>query len=76
MLCPYCNLKMLDGNLVGDRYANVWESNDSKTKPNTISLKRGSYFKFKSIKNEAFVCASCNKLIIDLNTEADKSRLK
>lgn len=76
MNCPYCNIPMIEGNLIGDRYANTWESITPNSKPNYIYLKRGSYFKFKSIKNKAFVCANCNKMIIDLETEADKSRCK
>lgn len=71
MNCPYCNNLMLDGELIGDRYANTWESKDPKSTPNYIHLKRGSFFKFKAIKNQAFVCPNCNKIIIDLNTESD-----
>lgn len=33
MECPYCKIEMLDGILVGDRYANTWEGKDSSISP-------------------------------------------
>lgn len=74
MKCPYCSNTMIAGNLIGDRYANNQESDDPNSKAIYIYLKRGSYFKWKSIQNQAFVCPTCNKMIIDL--EVDKNRSK
>ena len=76
MKCPYCTNPMVDGSLIGYRYANTWESNHPNSKPSYIYLKRDSYLKWKSIKNQAFVCPTCNKMIIDLEFEADKNRSK
>lgn len=67
---------MIDGSLIGDRYVNTWGSNNPNSKPSYIYLKRDSYFKLKSIKNQAFVCPNCNEMIIDLEVEADKNRSK
>ena len=74
MKYPYCSNTMIAGNLIGDRYANNQESDDPNSKTSYIYLKRGSYFKWKSIQNQAFVCPTCNKMIIDL--EVDKNRSK
>lgn len=49
MNCPYCANPMIDGTLIGDCYANTWESKNPNSKPSYIYLKRGSYFKWKHI---------------------------
>lgn len=69
MICPYCNNKMTDGELVGDRYSNHWENKDLNKEPRIIRLKRKGKGLFSSVRNEAFLCRECNKIIIDLNTE-------
>ncbi|WP_297639363.1 PF20097 family protein [uncultured Clostridium sp.] len=74
MKCPYCAIKMVEGELIGDRYANTWRPKERDVSPKYIYLKRKSFWSYAPIVNTAFVCSKCNKMIIDLDVEMNKEK--
>lgn len=70
MICTKCQNEMVVGNLLGDRYALKWMPSDDKLTlgtfaKNAITFKKSGLF--SRPKLEAFVCQTCNTMVIDMN---------
>lgn len=78
MLCPYCNKEMTLGRIYSSyKTGHGWEAINQSQSPKYIYFKKphklmNSIGRFAEIK--ASVCPNCNKLIIDLNEEANEKR--
>ena len=74
MICPFCQSEMVKGYLYGDRYALKWQAEDSKLIAGIWSA-GGIKFKKNSVlgrpRTESFMCKSCKKMVIDVNTQAE-----
>lgn len=73
MNCPYCNEKMDEGVIHGDRYALKWIEK-SRDKGAIISIfQKGIKLTSPWVSNEieTYYCSKCKKMIIDVNDKVD-----
>ncbi|AGY75206.1 PF20097 family protein [Clostridium autoethanogenum] len=69
MECPYCNGEMVKGHIYGDNYKMKWLPEDKKLflgiwAKGGIELGESGWIGRPKIK--AYMCKTCNKIIIDV----------
>lgn len=72
MLCPYCNEEMAKGNILGDRYRLKWMPADKSLAlgiwaKDSIMLGECKFGRRPQL--EAYFCAKCSKMLIDVKED-------